>query len=32
MPIRSMPYTLECPKPRWRKSVAPTSDALHLEE
>lgn len=28
MPIRPMPYTLECSKCRWCKTVAPASDAL----
>lgn len=28
MPIRPMPYMLECAKCGWRKTVAPASDAL----
>lgn len=31
MPIRPMPYTLECSKRRWCKTIAPASDALQLQ-
>ena len=32
MPIRPLPYPLECSKCRWRKTVAPASDALEPGE